>query len=617
MILDVARYALLTALIAAGGIGVLTCLRVPFDRSTRNLMGPVFGQSLWAILIGGGVSLGFPVERFAVSVCGVTAVLACIGIWQLRGVPSDRSTSSATSLVPAVVAISPVLVLSPYFRHGLAEYPGSGLPDGWSYVAYGQYLWQFSRGAEGGLAPLYQFASTLSSTRNVASGQLGVLALLRNAGEVQAGFGLLQAGALVTFAATTAAFARQSGMNAKTAAITVTATVVSGWMLNVVWANNLDNQLALAYAPALAVMASWPRRDSPGWWMGIAWLAAGLLHTYPELGIPLILCAMLSAAVSMASGSIPTQAWRLPALAAGVVTIVLMPPLGELVQLMRSQLQATTAIGQLRPGDGLFSGLLVPRHILAGWWGLGSEHSYDGWFLPRTLAASGLWALLAIGLLSMIRQRRLAPLVWLVLPLGLAPFLAASHHYSYGAYKAIIMGWWSMVFLAVHGASTLTRAWPRTRAIILLGWMVIVTLPAAAGVRLLVAPVSRSFRMPRPQAMAVFRQVRDVGSIVGSDPVLVAVRDEEAAEWAVYYLRGLPTHVFTQDRYMAPKAAVLARSQPIDLNRVRWVVADWGAAASAGFGPGWTVRWRGGAYSLWETPPGAGVLLKATFSIVR
>jgi hypothetical protein len=270
LILDVARYALLTALIAAAGIGVLACLRVPFDSSTRNLMGPVFGQSLWAILIGGGVSLGLPVERFAVWIWGVTAVLAGIGIWHLRGVPSDRSTSWARRLVPAVVVLSPVLVLSPYFRHGLAEYPGSGLPDGWSYAAYGQYLWRFSRGTEGGLAPLYQFASTLSSTRNVASGQLGVLALLRNAGEVQAGFGLLQAGALVTFAATTAAFARRSGMNRKTTAVTVTATVVSGWMLNVVWANNLDNQLALAYAPALAVMASWPRPDSPGWWMGTA-----------------------------------------------------------------------------------------------------------------------------------------------------------------------------------------------------------------------------------------------------------------------------------------------------------------------------------------------------------
>jgi hypothetical protein len=351
--------------------------------------------------------------------------------------------------------------------------------------------------------------------------------------------------------------------------------------------------------------------------MGIAWLAAAVLHTYPELGVPLIVCAILSAAVSIASDRMTTRAWRLPALAAAVVTVVLMPPLSEFVHLIRSQLQAATAIGQPRPGDGLFSGLLVSRHILAGWWGLGSEHSYEGWLLPRTLAACGLWALLSIGLLSMIRQRRLASLVWLVLPLGLAPFLAASHRYSYGAYKAILMGWWLMVFLAVHGASTLTGSRLRTRTIILLGWMVLATLPAAAAARLLVAPVSRSFRMPRPPAMAVFRQVRDVGSIVGSDPVLVAVHEEEAAEWAVYYLRGLPTHLFTQDRYMAPKAAVLARSQPIDLNRVRWVVADSATAASTGFGPGWIIRWRGGPYSLWETPPGAGMVLKGTFSIVQ
>jgi hypothetical protein len=632
VMLDVARFVGTTGLIALAGAGVSACLRVPFDAGTRVLLGAAFGQALWAIALGTGVSMGLPVKAFAHWLWATTAVLSMIGAWQLR---RDRTRGGVASrrlrLVFIVVSAVPVLVMSPYFRHGLAEYPGSGLPDGWAYVAYGQYLWDFPRGTEGGLAPLYQYASTLSSTRSIASAQLGALSLLREAGEVQTGFGLLQAVGLAAYAAAAAAFASSAGLGAVSMGVTITVTVMSGWILNVLWANNLDNLLALAYAPALAVLSAWPRPDRTGWWLASAWLAAGLLHTYPELGLVILPCAALVAVVSR---SVPEKYEDAPGggstshalvrrwIVAGVAVVLLvglMPPARDLIQLLRGRLHAATALDSPRPGEGLFSGLIVPRHVLAGWWGLGSEHAYERLLIPRTLVAAALLVLLVAGARALVRERRTAWLIWLALPIGLAPLLAAIQGYPYGAYKAILMGWWFVAFLVVRGSLVLT-AWRPRMSSALIVWLVVAALPAAATARLLFMPVSRSFRMPRPASMTIFRQVREVESTVGSDPLLVAVRDEEASEWAAYHLRHLTVLLLTLDRYIVPKAAAMARAQPVDLDRVRWVLVDapaGPAASSSGVGSDWTLRWRGGPYALWETPPGAGRSLEAEFAAGR
>jgi hypothetical protein len=101
--------------------------------------------------------------------------------------------------------------------------------------------------------------------------------------------------------------------------------------------------------------------------------------------------------------------------------------------------------------------------------------------------------------------------------------------------------------------------------------------------------------------------------------VLVAVRDEEASEWAVYHLRHLTLRLLTRDRYMVPKEDVMARSQPVDLDGVRWVLVDapTTAAPASAAGSDWTLRWRGGPYALWETRPGAGRSVETAFAAGR
>ena len=95
---------------------------------------------------------------------------------------------------------------------GLSQYilgPG----DRWSYVAYGQYLWEGLKGTEGGLAPLYQYASHLSRTRFVSSAMLAFLSPMTGAaGDTQAAAGEFVAWTLFVFGASCAALADGLGI---------------------------------------------------------------------------------------------------------------------------------------------------------------------------------------------------------------------------------------------------------------------------------------------------------------------------------------------------------------------------------------------------------------------
>src|SRR5262249_19505795 len=155
-------------------------------------------------------------------------------------------------------------------------------PEVWSYIAAGQYLWEYPRGSEGGLPPLHQFASSLSGTRYMAYTLLGFLSPLVRPGDTQAVSALLQAWTLFIMTCAIALFwvaIRQRTW------IIVTATVLStvaGWITDLIWINNLDNGLALVYMPALASVVSLLAPRQPRWWLLLGCFLAGILYTYPE-----------------------------------------------------------------------------------------------------------------------------------------------------------------------------------------------------------------------------------------------------------------------------------------------------------------------------------------------
>ena len=175
-------------------------------------------------------------------------------------------------------------MLLPFFVDGLQDHQGSSLPDGWSYVAYGQYLWEHPRGSTGGLSPLHQYGSHLGQTRYIASSLLGFFSPLFRAGDTQRASGLFLAWTLLVFTSACAFFGLVYQLRRYSLIAFLLFTVVSGWVYNMIWANNYDNALALAYFPALMGLVSVKPR-TVGSLMLAALLGAGLLYSYPELAI--------------------------------------------------------------------------------------------------------------------------------------------------------------------------------------------------------------------------------------------------------------------------------------------------------------------------------------------
>src|SRR5262245_52148285 len=237
-------YLALCAVATAAGRGVLRL--VSARPAPSLLLAPVLGLVLWSLALGVTVGLRVPVKLSAPWLWGGTLLLAAYG---LRGPWCD---SRAPGAVLAFCAALPMVAMAPYFRHGLSDYMGSVLPDGWSYVAAAQFLWERSRGAEGAPVLLHQYAQHLGGTRYISYSLLGFLSPLLDPGDTQTVSGLYQAWTLFAMASAVAAFATATGLRRSMTLAVALLSTCAGWIANLVWANNFDNALALVYMPALA-----------------------------------------------------------------------------------------------------------------------------------------------------------------------------------------------------------------------------------------------------------------------------------------------------------------------------------------------------------------------------
>ena len=138
------------------GFGLLKILRAPLPPALAWLIAPGIGLSAWAVYLGVGISLGWTTRQLTPLAWAATALLALIA-W-----PSIRHPQARPALGPVAWAmLLPVLMLAADMWHGLQYYVGSPGGDGWSYVAYGQYLWEVPKGSGGPLPAALACASHL------------------------------------------------------------------------------------------------------------------------------------------------------------------------------------------------------------------------------------------------------------------------------------------------------------------------------------------------------------------------------------------------------------------------------------------------------------------------
>jgi hypothetical protein len=600
--LDLLRYLLACALFTAAGVGVIRLLRVGLAPALALLLGASVTQALLAIIIGTSVIGGLPLKHIAAPVWLLLAGLSFVGWRSLRTEAVRTPTADAVAerrrvamLLAMSVVAAPVVML-PYFVYGLADYPGSGLFDGWSYVAFGQYLWEFPRGTEGGLAPIYQYGSHLSHTRFAAPGQLGLLSVIASPGETQSASGLMQALAIFSLASACAAFAWLRGLPQRLALLYVAVSAISGWVLDVVWVNNYDNALALHLFPALVTLVTVPVMTvGTGVLIGIT--AAGAVYTYPEFSIVVLGAAGLfglEAAVRRSSRGI----WIAGIVAGVVLVIVLSPYASDLAPFFRSQVAiGTGATG--RPGEGVFPGLLERRFLPSALPALGGEQMIAAFFPVLSLLGATMLLGLPLGLWQLLRRGNIAFCLVVGGLSAMAIVFLWREHYTYGGYKILLLGWWLWAFAMVTAAAWLLERLPRMPRIawiLVSAWLLIV--PAVTSAR----AVMHTLRATG-ESISRYRAVQQVTTVVAGAPVALIAGDPFDAAWGAYFLRHAHLLLAVRSGYLAMPhlQPVMDRAQPWPASGVRYVLLDADPAA-AGLRPaGWRLVWGVGAFGLWDT----------------
>lgn len=592
-------YIVLCGLTLLTGRGIQRCLRIPL-LGTHALLSPLLafvGVSLAAGLLG--------VLRVPFKTCAPWAWLAITGLAAIglrRPWPSLRGFN-----LLLLAAVLPLVTMRRHFLHGITEYLGSNAPDGWSYIAFAQFIWEYPRQMSTGLAPLYQYGSHLSETRYVSSALLGLLSPLVSVGDMQPVSGLLQAWALFILGCAVALFWRADGRGLGFTALATALTVACGWMANLVWANNYDNGLAVVYMPLIAGVVL--LNEARGWrcWALVGAAVATLLYTYIELSAPIVGGALL---VTLPCLWRVRRNWR--ALVAGVlvvgctVVVLVLPVLLVLATFLQAQL-AIAMTGSARPGEGFFTGLIDPQFWPSAFWGLGGEYRIVPYADLRNLLAYVLTAVVAAGLLVLLKQRRWGVVAAALLFSAGALWIMFVQRYGYGSYKIILIAWWlfaGVVAAAIEffalGARPRAVRYPSLVASLLLGIALLSQFNHATPA--LGAQYFPSVNAARPASE--FRVLEALAPIVRGAPVLVSVDDWLANEWAVYYLRDTPTIISDYRMYMAQPHLIrfMDAATPIAVSAVQYVLTDVSDTSLALQHAGWAPIWSGGAYRLWKVP---------------
>jgi hypothetical protein len=596
--IDLARYLLACAILTVPGIGLVRLLRSGLASDLATLIAPGLTQALLACVWGFAVLAGIPIAYVVLPLLAILLGLALFGVRSLFFARTPEFGPRLTILL-ATSLIAPPLVMLPFFGRGLAEYAGSGVLDGWAYATLGQYLWHFPRGTDGGLAPIFQFAAGMGQRRYGATSELGLFSLLFVPGDLAAANGLLRAVAVFAFTSACAAVIEVRGtsggarrLRLPLASLYILLCGLSGWILDVVWANNYDNSLALVFGPALVALAMRPAAltsTSEAALLGL--LVAGSIYTYPELA-PMILGPAMLVGAETVWRRRPHGARWLPYLgvALAVAVLLLAPSARDLW--LRNLGPAPP------PGTGMFFGLLDRSTLLSAWWGLGGERGLYAASVAIPIVAVWLFALTAAGIGRLVRQRELALALAVLAHLAGAIWMLWRAHYDYGAYKMLLLGWWLTALVLVVALDWLIDAAGTARAI---AWSAAVAtlliVPIVTGVRaasLLLEPV-------RP--MSDYHIIDRVPALIGDTPLVLLTEDALATHWGAYYLRRAHLLLGSRNGYVAMSHVQgrFTRARPVSPGEIHLVVTNADPSVRAIDTSAWSLAWTGGVFAIWDT----------------
>jgi hypothetical protein len=111
---------------------------------------------------------------------------------------------------------------------------------------------------------------------------------------------------------------------------------------------------------------------------------------------------------------------------------------------------------------------------------------------------------------------------------------------------------------------------------------------------------------PTGTSIRPYRNVLDLERFVGREPLIVAVNDDLANAWAVYFLRAHPMQLLAYRGYMAfPHIVpVMQQAAAPDLQAIKYVLSDEAQPFKG------DIVWRQAPYALWRIPPSGTAFLR-------
>ena len=591
ILMGLSLYGGLVLILLAAGMGLQRLLCVRDDGAfERVFFAPMYVMIVWTLILGVLVGAGITVRMIAYPLWGGTLALAFLGITSLR------KLRPSSLLLMLICVLAPVLLLWRHFFYvgGLWDSPLSILPDGWSYMAYGEYIWKYSRGSADDLSPLYSFASHLNNARYISRSMLSFFKPLTMLGDTRSVAVLLHAVYVFIFASSCVAFSLQLRIERLRVALYVSLLAISGWMGETLWMHNYDNMAALPYLPLFAGCVMAIRAFHLKTWIGLGVVLAALLFVYPELSGIIVLVVVAVAGDRYWSGGVMTKRqWGLGFSVMIVTGLILFLPVGHsLISFAVRIFNASNQMEGSRPGETLFSGLLHIRYFLSAFWGYGGQHRLVSVVWLQRTAAVCAFALVAIGGGRLIRMGYRCLVAWGVICVFGCLYWVVFKKYDYAAYKMILMSWWLLSLLLVLGGAWRPRnKWVRGLCLFVFSFVFAYHIAFA-----LLNEPSRFASWPAGKPAS---ELREIQQAVESNSVAVAVDDGSDSLWAMYYLRDAHIRMVAYRSYTKnPKIMKIVRDSSRNID---WQAVDY-VLAGAAWPDGSDVVWSNGVYKLWIVP---------------
>lgn len=560
----------------------------------RIFLAPGMALAVSGILVAFIVILGIPVGTASPIIWLLWIVFASYGALHVRSALIDLGHQ----YILWISVLVTLLVSGGFLWYGVLDYLGSPSPDGWSYVSFGEYLRQYPKGTEGGLAPIYQYASHLSATRYVSSAILAALVPPWSVGvDTQMTVGPLLIWSIFSFSLSVAYAAQMANQRGLDTPVPLAVFFgVLAWVPHALHANNYDNLTALSFAPALFALALDRNLNRYGQIFLPAIFVAASIYFYPELS-PLIIAAYGAVAVEdffLARPENTNGANKRNQLLkyAGIVVVTLVvvsPYLRDAIYYFSQQMSATTALSG-RPGEGLIPGLLDDERVWGEMWGFGSK---SGEIVIGLL----LSLIVLIGAGIAFARKYFSILLYLMLIGALFEVMVEVKHYDYGAYKILLLGWWAVAIVLAAGTKSIWSVASISNVVVKSFLRIAIILIVFCTISLW---LTQQYKWARRYAYKTANEIREARDVVKYNGIVqVSVSDRTLNAWLVYQLRDARAFFTEFHGYMdqAHVRPLMARSKIPNQDEIQYILTDANSFATG------DLVWKNGLFKLVKGAP--------------